>query len=45
MLWTNLNKRRLSLVDEGMLDHAVTLGLVVQCPKCGGMWCHQVWGA
>ena len=25
-----------------MLEHAVTLGLVVQCAKCRGMWWHWV---
>lgn len=43
-LWTDLNKRSLSPVAGGILNHAITPDLVLQGPKCGGMWCHQVLG-
>lgn len=36
-LWTKFNKRSLSPVGRGTVDHVVTLGLVVWGAKCGGV--------
>lgn len=39
----DLSKGSVSPVDEGMLDHVVTLPLLVQGARCGITWCHSVW--
>ena len=42
-LWINFSKGRFSPAGGAMLEHTVTLSLVVQGAKCRSMWQHWVW--